>query len=148
MSVLQSTSQGVESYRFRDVVRLWARERLENEEIVARALARAVIRDGLKLQSVDARWVDGASRKMEFKGQPFVGFCATPQSPLCILRVSALDHLLAIVQRAETPSCAKLSEEFIVREDFGAWCAASGFAAPAFWFAGARANSGEALLPS
>jgi len=141
MSSSQSLSQLVESYRFWEVVRLWARERLENEEIVARALARAVVCDGLKLQSVDARWVGGSNQAIEFKGQPYVGFCAAPQAPMCILRATALDHLLAVIHRAETPSQLKLSEEFITREDFRAWCENSGLSLPVFWFANALSRN-------
>lgn len=131
----KSLGQLVESYRFWDIVKLWAREQLENEEIVARALARAVVCDGLKLQSVDARWINNANQLVEFKGLPYVGFCATPQSSICVLRSTALDHLLAIIHRAETPSQQKLADEFVTREDFRAWCEATGIGLPAFWFA-------------
>ena len=43
----------IESYKFWDIVTLWAKEQLESEELVTRALAKGVIRDGLKLQSVN-----------------------------------------------------------------------------------------------
>lgn len=56
-----SLSQQVESYRFWEVVVHWAKERLEHGNTVARALARAVICDGLVLSSVDSRWVEGNS---------------------------------------------------------------------------------------
>ena len=131
----RSLGQLVESYRFWDIVRLWAHERLEAEEIVARALAGAVVSDGLLMQSVDARWADGKSEQMEFRGQPYVGFCARPQAPMCILRATALEHLLAITHRAETPSQQKLAEEFITRGDFQRWCEGVGFPLPRFWFA-------------
>jgi hypothetical protein len=52
-----NASQLVESYKFWDVVSLWSRERLEHELIVARALARGVIIDGLRLHSADPKWV-------------------------------------------------------------------------------------------
>jgi hypothetical protein len=138
MSAPNSLGRFVESYRFKDVVRLWARERLESEEIVARALAHAVIRGGLKLQSVDARWVSGSSQTVEFRGQPYVGFCAAPDAPMCILRATALDHLLAIIHRAETPSVHALAEEFIVRDDFEAWCGNANLPLPEFWFSPLR----------
>ncbi len=48
-------SQLVESFKFWDVVALWAKEQLDHEEVVARALAKAVICDGLRLNSVDKR---------------------------------------------------------------------------------------------
>ena len=133
MTSPKSLSQLVESYRFWDVVRLWARERLEHEEIVARALARAVVCDGLKLQSIDARWANNVKQGLQLKGQPYVGFCATPQGSMCILRATALEHLLAIVHRAESPSQQRVAEEFIVREDFLAWCALAGVDSPKFW---------------
>lgn len=138
MSAPPSLSQLVESYRFGEVVRLWSRERLESEDVVARVLARAVVCDGLKLQSVDARWVSGASQNVEFRGQPYVGYCATPDAPMCILRATALDHLLAIIHRAETPSLQALSEEFVVRDDFKAWCERTNLPPPVFWFAPGR----------
>ncbi|MBI5279570.1 MAG: hypothetical protein HY854_24270 [Burkholderiales bacterium] len=51
-------SQFVESYRFWDVVTLWAQKQLQHEHIVARVLARGVMRGGLRMQSVDPRWTD------------------------------------------------------------------------------------------
>jgi hypothetical protein len=39
-------SQHVESYRFWEVVTQWAQERLQHEHVVARVLAKAVVRDG------------------------------------------------------------------------------------------------------
>ncbi len=133
MSSPKSLSQLVATYRFWDVVRLWARERLEHEEIVARALACAVVRDGLRLQSLDARWVNDIKHNLQLKGKPYVGFCATPQGSMSILRETALVHLLAILHQAETPSERKLSEEFITREDFLLWCEQAGVESPKFW---------------
>jgi hypothetical protein len=130
----QSLSQFVESFRFWDIVRQWARERIENEEIVARALARAVGCDGLRLQSLDANWAKGSNQQLEFKGQPYVGFCATPQSEMSVLRATALNHILAIIHRAETPLESKLSEEFIARDDFKTWCNFAKLDLPVFWF--------------
>jgi len=124
----------VESYRFWDVVTLWARERLEHEEIVARVLARAVVCDGLRLQSVDPRWLKGDDRGIEFKGYPYVGFCAKPGAPMCVLRSEALEHLLAVVHRAETPQREKLAEEFVLREDFRSWASDTQLRLPTFWF--------------
>ena len=133
MTAPKPLSQLVESYRFWDVVRLWARERLESEEIVACALARAVVCDGLSLQSLDARWVTSPNQHLELKFHPYVGFCAMPQGPVCILRAAALDHLMAIIHRAEIPSQERLAEEFILRKDFHAWCQRAGVESPKFW---------------
>lgn len=134
MATRQPLTQFVESYRFWDVVTLWARERLEHETVVASALARGVVCDGLKLQSVDDRWVEGNDRAVEFRGFPYVGYRAHPNAPMCVLRALALDHLLGIVNRAEPPAPARLSEEFVLRNDFGAWLSGLNLRPPTFWF--------------
>jgi hypothetical protein len=54
-------------------------------------------------------------------------------APMSVLRATALEHLLAIVHRAETPSPDRLSEEFVTRDDFLAWCAGASIEAPRFW---------------
>ena len=140
MATRQPLTQFVESYRFWDVVSLWARERLEHENIVASVLARGVICDGLKLQSVDDRWVEGNDRAVEFRGFPYIGYRADPKAPMCVIRASALDHLLGIVNRAETPQRARLSEEFVLRKDFGAWLTALDLRPPTFWFGAATSR--------
>ncbi len=56
---MMSLSHLVESYKYWDIVVLWAKERLEHEDIVARALARGIICDGLKCESIDSRWFKG-----------------------------------------------------------------------------------------
>ena len=134
MATREPLTQFVESYRFWDVVTLWARERVEHENIVASALARGVVCGGLKLQSVDDRWVEGNDRAVEFRGFPYVGYRAHPAAPMCVIRASALDHLLGIVNRAETPVRERLSEEFLLREGFRDWLLALGLRHPAFWF--------------
>jgi hypothetical protein len=123
----------IESYKFWDVVTLWAKEQLESEEVVARALAKAVIRDGLRLQSTDIRWVK--ARAMELKGQPFVGFCAMPGADLAVLKAEALEHLLAVVREATRPSRTVLRDEFITKEDFRLWLQSTEQELPSFWFA-------------
>jgi hypothetical protein len=128
-----SARHQVESYKFWDVVTLWAKEQLESEEVIARGLAKAVIRDGLRLQSTDIRWAKGAA--LELKGQPFVGFCAVPGSELSVLRAEALEHLLAVVRQARRPSRTALTDEFITKADFRRWLRATRQQPPAFWFA-------------
>ena len=123
----------IESYKFWDIVTLWAKEQLESEEVVARALAKAVVRDGLRLQSTDIRWVK--ARAMELKGQPFVGFCAVPGAELAVLRAEALEHLLAVVREAQRPSRSVLRDEFITKDDFRHWLRGTKQELPAFWFA-------------
>ncbi len=139
MAATAALSPRVESYRFGDVVRLWARERLAHEITVARALARAVVCDGLRLQSIDARWLEsnataGQARPVEFRGYPYVGYAARPEGQLSVLRISALNHLLDVVVRGKEPDLRSLFEEFIMREDFRAWLLGQHLPLPEFWF--------------
>jgi hypothetical protein len=131
----------VESYKFWDIVKLWAREDLESEEIVARALAKGVVRDGLRLNSTDIRWAKGKGTAFELKGQPYVGFCAKPGAELSILRAEALEHLLAVVRQARRPSRKTLQDEFVMREDFRRWLRATKQEPPAFWFSKGDADA-------
>ena len=125
----------VESFKFWDIVTLWAKEELESEEVVARALAKGVVRDGLRLNSTDLRWVKGKASALALNAQPYVGFCAKPGGDLCVLRAEALEHLLAVVREARRPSRKALREEFIFRDDFRRWLRSTKQPLPAFWFA-------------
>jgi len=127
----------VESYRFWDVVTQWARDTLQHEHIVARALARGVVRDGLRLQSVDPRWTNQGT--FELRGAPFVGYVAREGGLPIFIRATALRHLTDIVESAATPDPQALCDEFVTRQDFGAWLAQAGLTPPAFWFETARA---------
>ncbi len=125
-------SQFVESYKFWDIVTLWAREKLIYETIVASALAKAIIRQGLKCNSIDTRW--GSEKNLEFKGDPYVGFVSRPDDSVIILRSEALEHLLAIVRTAQKPSNTILKQEFIRKNDFKNWLEETGQELPVFWF--------------
>ncbi len=127
-----SLSQLVESYKFWDVVTLWAKEKLEHEDIVARALARGIIREGLKFESVDLRWTK--DEELEFRGDPYVGFVAKPGGTLAVLRSEVLEHLLSIFRNAKTPSREILKDEFVLKEDFRSWINDTGQTLPSFWF--------------
>jgi hypothetical protein len=129
-----SLSQLVETYRFPDLVVLLARERLEHESIVASALARAVIRDGLRLQSASAQLTRSSDKPIEFRGYPYVGYTAHPEGVMSVLRSSALAHLFAIVERGEPPAPEKLHEEFVGRNDFRNWLMARDLPLPRFWY--------------
>ena len=123
-------SQLVESYKFWDVVALYARERLEHDSVVARALARGVVVDGLRLQSVDAGWLDAAR---SLTGYPLVGYSAKGDTPV-LLRAEALEHLLSVVRAAVEPQRDALEQEFVKREDFARWLTDTGQPLPEFWF--------------
>ena len=129
-------SQHVESYRFWDVVGQWANERLEHEHVIARALARGVVRDGLRLQSVDPRWTNPGT--FELRGAPLVGYVAREGGLPIFIRSSALAHLRQIVETAATPNPQALAEEFVTKQDFLAWLAQAKLPVPSFWYAAAR----------
>lgn len=61
---------------------------------------------------------------------------------MMVLRAEALEHLLSIVRKAETPSSAALHEEFIFRDDFKKWLIWSQFPLPAFWYGNETINVG------
>ena len=123
-------SQMVESYKFWDVVVLWSREKLEHEFVIARALARGVIVDGLRLHSVDPRWM---KPDQSLTGYPYVGYSAKGETPPILLRAEVLEHLLAVVRTAAEPSRQILGNEFLLREEFVPWLASTGQTIPAFW---------------
>lgn len=124
--------QHVESYRFWDVVTQWARETLQHEHIVARVLARGVVRDGLRVQSVDSKWANKGT--FELRGLPFVGYVAKDGNLPIFIRSSALNHLREIVENAATPDAQVLFEEFVTKQDFLTWLTQAGVKAPSFWF--------------
>lgn len=125
-------SQQVESYRFWEVVTQWATEKLQHEHVVARALAKAVVRDGLRLQSVDPRWSSPGT--FELRGAPLVGYVAKEGALPVFIRAKALAHLRSIVERAATPQPEALFEEFVTKQDFQAWLTHSQLPVPSFWF--------------
>jgi len=127
--------QLVETYKFWDIVPLWARERLENELVIARALARGIIVDGLRFQSVDPRWIK-ADRSL--CGYPYIGYAAIADTPPVLLRAETLEHLLAVVRQAAVTSREILAAEFVARADFHSWLKATGQALPSFWFTDAE----------
>jgi hypothetical protein len=125
-------SRHVESYRFWEVVVQWARERLQHEHVVARVLAKGVVREGLRVQSVDPRWVNTGT--FELRGAPLVGYVAREGDLPIFIRASALAHLRQVVERAAVPEPQTLQDEFITKQDFQAWLLQSKIAEPSFWF--------------
>lgn len=121
----------IETYRFWDVVTHWARETLQHDHTIARALAKGVVRDGLRVQSVDPRWTNHGT--FELRGAPFVGYVARVGCLPIFIRSSALTHLTGIVERAAVPSPQALFQEFISKQDFCAWLQQSSLQLPAFW---------------
>lgn len=132
-------SEHVESYRFWEVVTLWARERLQHEVIVARELAAAFVRDGLRVHSQDPRWLSGQAGQMELRGYPYVGYAPLPGQAPVVIRAAALEHLLAITNSGREPDPGLLHEEFITKREFRDWLRRQDIALPRFWFGVATA---------
>ena len=124
----------IESHRFWDIVTLWAKERLEHESLVARALATAVVREGLILHSTDPNWLKAQDGRLELRGTPYVGYDPLGSGEIMILRAETLEHLLGVVRSAKEPDQSKLTDEFIFRSDFARWLIWSDEPWPKFWF--------------
>jgi hypothetical protein len=88
----------------------------------------------LRFLSIDPKWLKPGKAEAEFFGYPYVGYCAKPHSQMIVLRVEELEHLLAVVERAQVPSHDLLRELFVSRNDFRAWLQAADQTPPAFWF--------------
>jgi hypothetical protein len=131
-----SLSQHVESFRFWDIVAQWAQEQVEHEFVVARAMAKGVLRDGLRVQSVDPRWTNPGT--FELRGAPLVGYVAREGVLPVFIRASALTHIRQVVERGTPPDAALLFEEFVTKQDFGTWIARERLPVPSFWFALAK----------
>jgi hypothetical protein len=129
----------VESFKFADIVKHWARERLVHAVIVGRELARGIVREGLRFNSVDPKW---AKSTTELRGSPLVGFSARQDTPPILLRAIALEHLLAVEREATDPDLYLLSDEIVSKSDFRVWLVRSGRSFPKFWF-GPEERSGE-----
>jgi len=124
----------IESHKFNDIITLWAKERLEHETLIARALITAVVKDGLMLHSTDPKWLKGDNGKFELKGTPYVGYDPLGSGEIMVLKTDVLEHLLSVVSSAKEPDKSKLSDEFIFRDDFARWLSKSQEEWPKFWF--------------
>jgi len=124
-------NQFVDSYKFRDIVQLWARERLVHEVVVARELVKGIIVEGLRFQSLDPNW---AKTSEPFRGYPYVGYCAYEGATPIVIRATALEHLLVVMREAIDPSLPILEEEFVPKADFKNWLLRTSRAMPQFWF--------------
>jgi hypothetical protein len=144
LGTTMSLSHHVESFRFWDVVQQWAKERVEHEYVVARAMARGVLRDGLRVQSVDPRWTNPGT--FELRGAPMVGYVAREGVLPVFIRADALTHLRQVVERGAAPDPQCLFEEFVTKQDFGAWIARERLPVPSFWFAVAKPETAASTM--
>ena len=121
----------IESFKFADITRHWARERLVHEVLIGRELARGVVGEGLRFNSVDPKW---AKATTPFRGYPLVGYSARHDLPPIIIRAIALEHLLAVEREAEDPDMYILSDEIVTKDHFRIWLVKTGRQLPKFWF--------------
>jgi hypothetical protein len=135
----------IESYRIWDVISQWGRETLQHEIILARVIAKAVIRDGLRVQSVDPRWATRGT--FELHGSPFVGYVARDGALPIFIRSSALKHLINIVEHAAMPDQQALFDECVTKQDFKAWLEQADLPLPAFWFSLSEQSGAASALP-
>jgi hypothetical protein len=122
----------VESFKFTDIVTHWGRERLVHELLVARELARGVVHEGLRLQSVDPKWTSATT---VLRAEPLVGYAARQATPPIMIRATALEQLCAIAAERRDFDPYLLCDEFVAKDDFRKWLVLSGRVLPAFWFA-------------
>ena len=121
----------IESFKFADVTRRWARERLVHEVLVGRELARGIVREGLRFNSVDPKWTKSTT---PFRGYPLVGYSARQDLTPIIIRATTLEHLLAVEREATDPNLSLLSNEIVTKNDFRIWLIKTGRPQPKFWF--------------
>jgi hypothetical protein len=128
----------IDSFKFTDVMRHWARERLTHEVVIARELAQGIIKEGLRFQSVDPKWTQATD---SLRGQPLVGYSTRSQLPI-LIRPEALTHLQAVASETTDPDALLLRDEFVTKDDFRKWLVHTGRSMPAFWF-GVNERSGK-----
>ncbi len=121
----------VERFKFSDIVTHWGRERLVHDVLVARELARGIIREGLRFQSVDPKWTKPTET---FRGYPLVGYSARQGLPPIMIRAEALEHLLSVERESKDPEMRVLHSEYVTKDDFREWFVHTGRSLPAFWF--------------
>ena len=104
--------------------------------LVVRVIARGVVREGLRVQSVDSRWSKPGT--FDLRGTPLVGYVALEGVLPIFIRASALAHLIDVVERATPPEPKALAEEFLTKQDFQAWLIQWDIPRPSFWYGGTR----------
>lgn len=113
-----------------DVIALWARERLEHDVLVARRIARGVIHEGLRVQSTGGQ--NSPADIASLCGYPYVGYSARPGDAPIVIRVQALEHLMAVFEERTDMQPRKLNEEFVARDALVQWLVHIGQPIPAF----------------
>ena len=121
----------VESYKFWDIVNLWGRETLEHDVIIARKLAKGVIKTGLRFESTNPRWLKPNEELLSY---PYIGYTAIATELPIIIKAEVLAHLIHVAEEQADPSKQILNDEFVLKNDFKKWLVRTGEAFPKFWF--------------
>jgi hypothetical protein len=121
----------VESYKFWDVVKLWGRETLEHDVLIARRLANGVIKQGLRFQSKNPKWMNPEDELLSY---PYIGYTVIQSEGPIILKAATLAHLINIAEEKEDPSEFILSDESVQKSDFTNWLMRTGQSFPKFWY--------------
>jgi hypothetical protein len=121
----------VESYKFWDVVKLWGRETLEHDVLVARRLANGIIKQGLRFQSKNPKWMDS---KDELLAYPYIGYTVIESEGPIILKAVVLAHLINVAEEKTDPSKIILTDEAVLKSDFSNWLIRTGQSFPKFWY--------------
>ena len=129
--VALETYYEIQSFKFGDIVKHWGLERLVHDVLISRELARGIIREGLRFQSVNPKWTKSTEA---LRGYPLVGYSARQDLPPILIRAEALQHLLVVERGGADPDLNILSAEFVTKDDFRKWLVLTGRSLPAFWF--------------
>jgi len=121
----------IESYKFRDIVKLWGRETLEHEVIIARKLAQGIIKTGLRFQSTNPKWLNSTEELLSY---PYIGYTSVSSERPIIIKAEVLAHLINVAEEKTDPSKHLLTDEVIFKNDFKKWLVRTGQSFPKFWF--------------
>jgi hypothetical protein len=127
---MEVTTQ-IESYKFWDIVELWGRELLEHEVIISRKLATGIIKEGLRFQSTNPKWLKSNEELLSY---PYVGYSAFPGEKPIIIKAETLEHLLSVSSEKIDASKQILESEVVTKNDFKSWLVRTGQSFPRFWF--------------
>ncbi len=125
------TKTKVESYKFWDIVKLWGRETLEHDVIIARKLAQGIIKKGLRFQSTNPKWLNSTEELLRY---PFIGYTSIAAEGPIIIKAQVLAHLINVAEEKADPSKLILKDEVVLKSDFKQWLVRTGQDFPTFWY--------------
>ncbi len=96
-------------------MKLWGRETLEHDVIIARKLAKGVVKNGLRFQSVNPKWLNSTEELLSY---PFIGYTSIAAESPIILKAEVLAHLINVAEEKTDPSELVLKDEVVLKNDF------------------------------